>query len=70
MKTLDGELKRKRGRPKKDGGKRHRMSVRLSEDMDEKLSYICKTEGWSITQAIENMTKMQYNLTRFKGNSE
>ena len=66
MRLLDGELKRKRGRPKMPGSKCRSVVARLHEDDYQMLKFICEKEGWTTTQAIENMTKIQYNLTRFK----
>lgn len=60
------DIKKKRGRPPKEGAKKHRLDVRLTDEEKEMLIFICTKEGISISEAASRMIKSQYELTKFR----
>ena len=58
------EEKKKRGRPVTGDPKNKHISFRATDQVDEMLKSICKKQGCSVSDALEKMIRIQYNLTK------
>lgn len=63
------EIKKKRGRPVKEGARHHRAMTRFTDDEHEELMLISETSGESVSDILRNafnaykvLRKMQLNL--------
>lgn len=56
--------KRKRGRPKKNNAKTHRIQICLTDEEFENLKYVCSRKDKSMTDIVSNGIRMQANLCR------
>ena len=64
------EPKRKRGRPLKDGAKRKRMEMRVTEDFYKELKELSGLEGESCVDYIIESVRLRGALTRINHSSE
>ena len=58
--------KRKRGRPRKDGARRNRVQIKMSDEELEMFQYVCNEEGENMTNAFLNAIKMKYELLKYR----
>lgn len=58
------EAKKKRGRPVNGDPKNKHISFRATDQVDDMLKSICKKQGCSVSDALEKMIRIQYNLTK------
>lgn len=56
--------KKKRGRPKKNNSKTHRIHICLTDEEFENLKYVCSRKDKSMTDIVSNGIRMQANLCR------
>lgn len=55
------------GRPKKNGAKRVRLSIRLDDDTARELDYLRAKTELSATDILRKSIKMLYNLEKNRG---
>lgn len=65
---MDEENKRKRGRPKKEGGRRNRVQFKMTDKELEMLRYTCDSQNKTITEVILDGVKTTYNLAKYREN--
>lgn len=58
-------IKSKRGRPVTGQAKNNRLNVRLSDEYNDMINYICEKKGITKTDVLEEAIRMQYNLAKF-----
>lgn len=56
----------KRGRPRKDSGKKSRLDLRVSEDDLKKLEYASSVLGMSKSDVIRNAIDVSYQMAKYK----
>ena len=61
---MEEKEKRKRGRPKKNNSKTHRIHICLTDEEFENLKYVCSRKDKSMTDIVSNGIRMQANLCR------
>lgn len=61
---LGGEVKR--GRPKKEDGRKKRLSIRVDDDFYDEVKELSKMDGNTVTDYIIKSVRMQGNLTRLQ----
>lgn len=67
----DGELyfmddTKKRGRPLKDGSKKFRCEIRMTEEERDMLKYLAYKTDMSQTDLVNKAIKMLYNLEKYR----
>jgi predicted DNA-binding protein len=55
-----------RGRPKKDGCKSRNIHVRLSDEQQKKLTYMCDHSDSTSSEIVRKAIDTLYNLQRIK----
>ena len=63
---MDGEIKRKRGRPRKDDSKRDIYAVRLDRDDSYKLDMICFEEDKSKGDIIREALNLLFESRKYR----
>ena len=58
--------KRKRGRPIKDGARRNRVQIKMSDEELEMFKFVCNEEGENMTNAFLGAIKMKYDLLKYR----
>lgn len=58
--------KRKRGRPRSEKPKGKQTNIRLSDEEQDMLSFMCYKTGKSQTDIIREALKMKYNLVKYQ----
>ena len=59
-------LTKKRGRPVKDGSKRCRQQIRMTDEQSDMLDYICDMTGKTKTEVLLEGLRMQHNMVKFR----
>lgn len=63
---MDGELLKKRGRPRKDDGRVHKVSLRLNDKEYDMLVEASETTGQDVSEVLR-MALRSYQLSRRVG---
>ena len=64
------ELKRGRGRPKKEGARSHEAKVRFNETEMQELNDLSSVTGESKSELLRKAFKMYNNFRKYQVNSE
>lgn len=59
-------VKKKRGRPRKEGARRNRVSFRMTDDELEMFKYVCEARNKSTTEVLLDSIKTSYNLEKYR----
>jgi len=56
--------KKRRGRPEKDGARRNRVQIKMSDEELKMVQYVCENEENNMTNTILDAIRIKYNLLK------
>lgn len=59
-------MEKKRGRPTKEGSKKHRVDIRMSDMELAMLDDICDVKGETKSEVLLKALKMYHNFSKFQ----
>ena len=56
--------KKRRGRTEKDGARRNRVQIKMSDEELKMVQYVCENEENNMTNTILDAIRIKYNLLK------